>query len=253
MALREAIPFNAPVDVSLYPAYPVVVARPMDFGTILQRLEAGHYHRMSQWVTDMELVFQNCRTFNAEGSDIVRLADGLAAKFRSRLRRLRPGPPPPSGGKRSRGDRDGLHGPAEGAAAAAPPEPAAPPPKNKVRFPKALRQLLQAKPAVPSRHRRPPPLLAQPPRGEAGAPGADAELSILGFAAVSPMMVPWPKPDEDDSGVRRLPPAGLSELPIDLHADAWGSVYAESYAEPDPPLPLPASPPPPAAATRADP
>ena len=53
-------------------------------------------------------------------------------------------------------------------------------------------------------------------------------------AAPSPPMIPWPKPDEDDSGVRRLPPAGLAELPPDLHADVWGSVYAESFADSDP-------------------
>lgn len=111
--LNHSVVKHAPIIIPHFPFFRFWQVLPFFVCVTVSPISTVHV-APTPGAADMELVFQNCRTFNAEGSDIVRLADGLAAKFRSRLRRLHPGPPPPSGGKRSRGDRDGLHGPAEG-------------------------------------------------------------------------------------------------------------------------------------------
>ena len=40
----------------------------MDFGTIKQRLNINYYHRMQEFLDDMQLVFENCIKFNGEDS-----------------------------------------------------------------------------------------------------------------------------------------------------------------------------------------
>jgi hypothetical protein len=43
---------------------------PMDFGTMLAKLEGGRYKWAGQYFADAGLVFANCLLYNEEGSDI---------------------------------------------------------------------------------------------------------------------------------------------------------------------------------------
>lgn len=65
-------PFMAPVDpVALnIPTYHSIVRKPMDFGTMKQKLDRGEYENAKDFEADARLVFQNCYKFNPPG-DII--------------------------------------------------------------------------------------------------------------------------------------------------------------------------------------
>ncbi|KAG7392511.1 hypothetical protein PHYPSEUDO_000199 [Phytophthora pseudosyringae] len=77
--------FEHPVDVEEIPDYLNFITNPMDLGTISTRLGRESYYigpsAVSLFASDVRLVFQNCKTYNAEGSDIWRVADGLLRTF----------------------------------------------------------------------------------------------------------------------------------------------------------------------------
>ena len=60
-----------PVDPvkHMCPDYPLVITKPMDVGTIISRLKSNHYGgSFAAFKADVELVFANCHTYNAEGT-----------------------------------------------------------------------------------------------------------------------------------------------------------------------------------------
>ena len=65
-------PFMTPVDpVALnIPTYHSIVKKPMDFGTMKQKLDRGEYENAKDFESDVRLVFQNCYKFNPPG-DII--------------------------------------------------------------------------------------------------------------------------------------------------------------------------------------
>lgn len=64
--------FANPVDhVALnIPDYPNIVKNPMDFSTIKTKLKEHKYERIQEFMSDMELIFHNCRLFNGTESEI---------------------------------------------------------------------------------------------------------------------------------------------------------------------------------------
>ncbi|KAJ3343699.1 hypothetical protein HDU83_005549, partial [Entophlyctis luteolus] len=83
-----AFPFLAPVDhVRLnIPTYPQIIKHPMDFGTILRRVDQGYYRTPQEFESDCRLVFSNCYTFNAPGSDVFLMGQQLEQLFNERWR-----------------------------------------------------------------------------------------------------------------------------------------------------------------------
>ena len=80
-----APPFNQPVDpIALnIPSYPLIIKEPMDFGTIKRTLDLGQYTEVSEFIADIELVFDNCWKFNGYNSDIGDFASHLSNLFKS--------------------------------------------------------------------------------------------------------------------------------------------------------------------------
>jgi bromodomain-containing factor 1 len=76
-------PFVAPVDtVALnIPQYHRIIKKPMDFGTMADKLGRGEYKNANQYHEDAELVFQNCFTFNAANDNIHYLGKQLEGAF----------------------------------------------------------------------------------------------------------------------------------------------------------------------------
>jgi hypothetical protein len=62
--------FAAPVDfVALnLPTYPDVVKTPMDLGTVRNRLVTNHYRGLSDFISDVHLIWDNAKLFNAPQS-----------------------------------------------------------------------------------------------------------------------------------------------------------------------------------------
>ncbi|KAJ2391607.1 hypothetical protein GGI05_002895, partial [Coemansia sp. RSA 2603] len=60
--------FQEPVDTRAVPDYLSVISRPMDLGTIKQRVEGGAYTSIYEFRADVLLVCENARVFNGEES-----------------------------------------------------------------------------------------------------------------------------------------------------------------------------------------
>ncbi|RLN56226.1 hypothetical protein BBJ28_00014137 [Nothophytophthora sp. Chile5] len=77
--------FLHPVDVEEVPDYLNIITNPIDLGTITTRASRESYYvgpaGVSLFASEVRLVFRNCKTYNAEGSDIWRVADELLRYF----------------------------------------------------------------------------------------------------------------------------------------------------------------------------
>jgi len=57
----------------------------MDLGTIKKKLESKQYSTLYQVADDVRLVWNNCMTYNADGSDFYLLAQSLSKKWQDKL------------------------------------------------------------------------------------------------------------------------------------------------------------------------
>ena len=87
MQMPDSADFREPVDwrgLGL-DDYPRVIAKPMDLGTVKQKIErkpgAGGYRTVNACVADIRLIWRNCKRYNGEGSDFYALADRLSKRF----------------------------------------------------------------------------------------------------------------------------------------------------------------------------
>ena len=84
-------PFREPVDwrgLELYD-YPEIISKMMDLGTIQKKLERQQYNTAWEVAQDIRLVWNNCMTYNAEGSDFWALAKQHLRRFEDRFRKIR--------------------------------------------------------------------------------------------------------------------------------------------------------------------
>lgn len=70
------------------PDYFNVVKNPMDFGTIKQRLNTNYYHRMQEFLDDMQLVFDNCTKFNGEDNTVGKISKLVRDEFKKLYEQL---------------------------------------------------------------------------------------------------------------------------------------------------------------------
>lgn len=56
------------------PDYFDVIKNPMDFSRVKSRLQVNHYQSISEFKSDVQLVFQNAIIYNGENSDVGCLA-----------------------------------------------------------------------------------------------------------------------------------------------------------------------------------
>ena len=91
LARQDCAPFREPVDwrgLELYD-YPEIIDKMMDLGTIKRRLERGHYSTAHQVAEDIRLIWANCMTYNADGSDFWLLAKSYSRRFEDRYRKVK--------------------------------------------------------------------------------------------------------------------------------------------------------------------
>ncbi|CAB3373121.1 Hypothetical predicted protein [Cloeon dipterum] len=77
MGLSVAEPFCAPVDLSLYPSYALVIAYPIDLSMIRARLENRFYRSVQALQFDVRYIASNAEIFNQRKSQIVKQANIL--------------------------------------------------------------------------------------------------------------------------------------------------------------------------------
>jgi hypothetical protein len=86
---KEAIFFLEPVDWKALnlPLYPKLIKKPMDLGTIEQKLQASPcvYKTVADFANDVHLVWSNAQTFNLEGSEIYGFASSCKEVFEAKM------------------------------------------------------------------------------------------------------------------------------------------------------------------------
>jgi hypothetical protein len=90
MSKPDSGPFREPVDwknLDLYD-YPKIVKRPMDLGTVKRKLERDQYTSASECAADIRLIWTNCKTYNADGSDFYLLAESFSKRFEDRYKKI---------------------------------------------------------------------------------------------------------------------------------------------------------------------
>ena len=82
---KNASSFLLPVDyVALnLPDYPKIIKNPMDLGTCKNNLLNGKYKIFQEFMDDLHLIWENCRTYNQPKSEIVKYGNACEKKLRS--------------------------------------------------------------------------------------------------------------------------------------------------------------------------
>ena len=81
---KNAFDFKEPVDYEGLGLidYPTIIKHPMDLGTCKNKLLNGEYKIFQEFIDDVNLIWENCRTYNLQGSQIVKKANALDKKIR---------------------------------------------------------------------------------------------------------------------------------------------------------------------------
>lgn len=80
----EAAEFLKPVDYKGMGLddYPLIIKHPMDLSTVRKKLKSSKYNSFEEVVVDLNLVWDNCRTYNQIGSFIVQQADAMESHMK---------------------------------------------------------------------------------------------------------------------------------------------------------------------------
>ena len=68
--------------------YPKIIKRPMDLGSVKKSIVDRKYKSLQEAAEDVTLVWKNCMTYNADGSDFFILAQTLNKKWQEKYKKL---------------------------------------------------------------------------------------------------------------------------------------------------------------------
>ncbi|GLG96446.1 Nucleosome-remodeling factor subunit NURF301 [Gryllus bimaculatus] len=88
MCQRDAWPFLQPVRKAEAPRYHIIIKKPMDLGTMKYKLNRAQYKNSSEFVADALLVFENCRMYNDEDTEVYKCGSRLSQYFKKRCKEL---------------------------------------------------------------------------------------------------------------------------------------------------------------------
>jgi len=71
-----------------YPDYYTVITQPMDMKTIDEKVKRNAYANVEEFLADAKLMFNNCRRYNEEGSDIYEDANALEKILMAKVREM---------------------------------------------------------------------------------------------------------------------------------------------------------------------
>ena len=83
----QAIDFLEPVDymgLNLLD-YPTIIKHPMDLSTAKSKLLKNEYSTFQDFYNDIDLIWKNCKTYNREGSEIVKMANHCEKVFKKQM------------------------------------------------------------------------------------------------------------------------------------------------------------------------
>jgi hypothetical protein len=78
---RDSVHFRQPVDYITLGLldYPKVIKRKMDLRTVREKLADGQYDSVEECLTDVQLIWDNCKLYNTEDSPIYKMAQTMEA------------------------------------------------------------------------------------------------------------------------------------------------------------------------------
>ena len=68
--------------------YPQIIKRPMDLGTVKKKITDRKYKSIQEACEDVRLVWTNCMTYNADGSDFFKLAKTMSKRWEEKYSKL---------------------------------------------------------------------------------------------------------------------------------------------------------------------
>ena len=80
----QSVDFLSPVDYEALGIldYPRIITQPMDLGTVKTKLQNDEYKLFQDFMSDINLIWKNCRTYNQNGSEIVKMANHCDKKMK---------------------------------------------------------------------------------------------------------------------------------------------------------------------------
>ena len=87
--LEESFEFLEPVDYIKYniPDYPKIIKNPRDLGSIKIKLENDEYETVQEFLNDIQLVWDNCHTYNPPMNHVTKLAKFCEKKFKKEFQK----------------------------------------------------------------------------------------------------------------------------------------------------------------------
>jgi hypothetical protein len=70
--------------------YPSIIKHPMDLSTVLRRLKEERTTRVEEVLDDLQLIWDNCKTYNPDNSWIHSVAEKLERAFKKMLKNYFP-------------------------------------------------------------------------------------------------------------------------------------------------------------------
>jgi len=86
MKMKDAKPFNSPVSTKEVPEYLKTVKTPMDFGTIMDKIQDSSYSSIYEFIEDIHLVFANCIQFNGHSNQYTKDVKNVAEQFETLMK-----------------------------------------------------------------------------------------------------------------------------------------------------------------------
>ena len=85
-------PFREPVNIVALniPNYPDIIKQPMDLGTVDRRLKSSSYDKVSDFITDFNLIVDNCITFNGINHNVAAMGLKMRQSFENQMKALPP-------------------------------------------------------------------------------------------------------------------------------------------------------------------
>lgn len=90
MKHKSCWPFLNPVNKKEVPDYYDIIKHPLDFQIVKDRLQCLVYGSVEECLEDIKLVFNNCETYNREGSEILDCMRDIEEYFRRQMEKYLP-------------------------------------------------------------------------------------------------------------------------------------------------------------------